>query len=177
MENYVATVFIPFILQSHIYTNPPQGPTDTSTSAIVTGASRGIGQGIALDLASRGAKVVITYSSDRSQKPAQEIVQQIKQDGSDAVEIQCDLSTIEAPQQIVDAAVKAFGHIDILVNNAGVISGTRLGDITPEHFADVFNLNVRAPLLMTQAVLPHLRRPGRIINISSVGSRQFVFLG
>lgn len=91
---------------------------------------------------------------------------------SNAIGVQCDLQNVEAPQKIVDAAVEAFGpKIDILVNNAAMISSNRYQDITPEHFDEVFHLNVRAPLLMLQAVSPHLRRPGRIINLSSVGGR------
>lgn len=69
--------------------------------------------------------------------------------------------------------MKAFGpHIDILVNNAAIISGQFAIDIFPEHFDEVFHTNVRAPLFMVQAVLPHWRRPGRIINISSIAARQ-----
>lgn len=73
----------------------------------------------------------------------------------------------------MDATLEAFGpHIDILVNNAAIISGEFTQDITAEHFDEVFHTNVRAPLFMLQAVLPHLRKPGRIINLSSVGGRQ-----
>ena len=138
------------------------------------GASRGICKAIALDLASRSAKVSITYSSDRSKIATDEIISEIKsQTGSDAIGIQCDLRIIEAPKQIVDSTVQAFGeHIDILVNNAAAISDRLLQDVTPEHFDDIFHLNVCAPLLMVQAVLPYLRLPGRIINISSVGARE-----
>lgn len=75
-------------------------------------------------------------------------------------------------KKIVDETLGAFGpQIDILVNNAAVISDKLIADITPEHFDNVFHVNVRASLLMLQAVLPHLRRPGRIVNISSVGAR------
>lgn len=88
--------------------------------------------------------------------------------------MQCDLKDPTAPTQIVRATVEAFGpHIDILVNNAAIISSKFAQDITIEHFDEIFHTNVRAPLLLLQAVLPHLRRPeGRIINISSVGGRQ-----
>nr|POE52019.1 hydrolase tropi [Quercus suber] len=142
--------------------------------AIVTGGSRGIGEAIAFDLASRGAKVVLTYSSDRSKKSADALVQRIKTEAdSSAIDVQCDLKDPKAAQQIVDATLEAFGdHIDILVNNAAIISDKFVGDITAEHFDDVFQTNVRAPLFMLQAILPRLRRPGRIINISSVGARQ-----
>ncbi|KAK4574211.1 hypothetical protein LTR86_001972 [Recurvomyces mirabilis] len=141
--------------------------------AIVTGASRGIGAAIAHDLASRGAKVMITYSSDRSKQPTDELVSKIKSEtGSEATDVQCDLKDPSAARQIVDATVKAFGQkIDILVNNAAVISDKKIEDITTGDFDEVFYTNTRAPLLMVQAVLPHLRKPGRIINISSVGAR------
>ncbi|KAK4545099.1 hypothetical protein LTR36_003650 [Oleoguttula mirabilis] len=142
--------------------------------AIVTGSSRGIGEAIAFDLASRGAKIVITYSSDRSKKGAEALVDRIRSEAnSSAIDVQCDLKTPEAPKKIVDATLEAFGpHIDILVNNAAIISSAYTQDITAEHFDDVFHTNVRAPLFMVQAVLPHLRTPGRIINLSSVGGRQ-----
>ncbi|KAF2773710.1 NAD(P)-binding protein [Teratosphaeria nubilosa] len=141
--------------------------------AIVTGASRGIGAAIAFDLASRGAKVTITYSSDRFKAPADALVQKIKsQAQSSAIDVQCDLKSPEAPQQIIDATLKAFGpHIDILVNNAGIISGSKIEEITAEHFDEVFHTNVRAPLFMLQAAPPHLKHPARIINISSIGAR------
>ncbi|KXS96413.1 hypothetical protein AC578_3017 [Pseudocercospora eumusae] len=141
--------------------------------AIVTGASRGIGEAIALDLGARGAKVVLTYSSDRSREAANKTIARIESEGSSAaIGVQCNLKDVEAPKQIVDETIKAFGsHIDILINNAAVISGSYVADITPEHFDEVFHVNVRAPLLMVQAVLPYLRKPGRIVNISSVGSR------
>jgi 3-oxoacyl-[acyl-carrier protein] reductase len=144
----------------------------TPAHSIVTGGSRGIGACIAQDLASRGAKVTITYSSDRSRQPTNEIIKSIKEIGGEAISIQSDLKTLEAPKQIVDATVQAFGpHIDILVNNAAVISGKRIAEITPGDFDELFYTNARAPLFMVQAVLPNLRRPGRIINISSVGAR------
>lgn len=142
-------------------------------SAIVTGASRGIGEGLAFDLASRGAKVTITYSSDRSKATANELVKRIASEAnSTAIAVQCDLKSPEAPKQIVDATLEAFGpHLDILVNCAGVISDKRIEKITPEDFDEIFWTNARAPLMMLQAVLPHLRRPGRIISISSVAAR------
>lgn len=114
--------------------------TDFNDSAIVTGASRGIGEAIAFDLASRGAKVAITYSSDRSKKTADALIARMKSEANTTgIDIQCNLRDVDAPKQIVDATVKAFGQdIDILVNNAAGISDKYLGDITPEHFDEVF---------------------------------------
>jgi 3-oxoacyl-[acyl-carrier protein] reductase len=92
--------------------------------------------------------------------------------GSSAIKIQSDIREPLAPKHIVDETINAFGgNIDILVNNAGVELVKPLNDITIEDFSFVYDLNVRGPILMAQAVLPHLRAPGRIINISSVGAR------
>ena len=102
--------------------------------AIVTGASRGIGAGLALELA--------------------------------------DLKQLDAPEKIVSATREAFGDkIDILVNNAGVLFDRSITETTAEDYSSIFDVNVRAPLLLTAAVVPHLRAPGRIINMSSIGAR------
>jgi 3-oxoacyl-[acyl-carrier protein] reductase len=92
--------------------------------------------------------------------------------GSSILKLRADLRDPSAPKHIVEQTLQAFGsHIDILVNNAGVELVKPLQDISIEDFSFVYDLNVRGPLLMTQAVVPHLRAPGRIINISSVGAR------
>ena len=90
---------------------------------------------------------------------------------SAAIAVQCDLGNPSSATKIVDETVKAFQHVDIIVNNAGGMLAKPLQDITPEDFDQIFHLNARAPLLLIQAALPHLRRPGRIINLSSVGVR------
>ncbi|KAF2849373.1 NAD(P)-binding protein [Plenodomus tracheiphilus IPT5] len=141
--------------------------------AIVTGASRGIGRGITLELARRGAKVAIVYTSMSSERLAEEVVSEIKSMGNDsaAIIIQADLSKVESPDQIVAATTNAFGaEIDILVNNAGLPFAKAITEVTAEDYATIFDVNVRAPLLLTGAVVPHLRAPGRIINISSVAA-------
>jgi 3-oxoacyl-[acyl-carrier protein] reductase len=92
--------------------------------------------------------------------------------GSEAIAVRADLRDIDAPERIVGATRAAFGSsIDILVNNAGVEITRAITEITAEDFALMFDVNVRAAFLMTKAVVPHLRAPGRIINISSVGAR------
>lgn len=85
--------------------------------------------------------------------------------------MQADLLDPASAIAIVTEAVRAFHHLDILVNNAGAMLAAPLADISPADFDRVFHLNARAPLLLLQAALPHLRRPGRIINLSSVGAR------
>ncbi|KAE8377069.1 hypothetical protein BDV26DRAFT_264382 [Aspergillus bertholletiae] len=142
--------------------------------AIVTGATRGIGAGLAEELAHRGAKVLITYTSASSESTADQLIEQIKgfNNGSGAAKVRADLRELSAGQTIVKAATQAFGpHIDILVNNAGVEVVRPLSDLTVDGYNLVYNLNVHGAIFLTQAIIPHLRTPGRIINISSVGAR------
>ncbi|CEL03834.1 hypothetical protein ASPCAL04974 [Aspergillus calidoustus] len=142
--------------------------------AIVTGGSRGIGERIALELAQNGAKVSVTYTSSGSEKQVDSLIETINGlgNGSAAISIKADLRDPNSPAKIVTETIKHFGeHIDILVNNAGVELVKPIPDITVDDFSFVYDLNVRAPLLMLQSVLPHLRAPGRIINIGSVGGR------
>lgn len=129
---------------------------------------------MALELARRGAKVTLVYTSARSEKLAEEVAYKISSlgNGSAATIVQADLRDLSAPANIVAATRAAFGdHIDILVNNAGVLFNKPVVDTTAEDYAALFDVNVRAPLLLTGAVVPYLRAPGRIINMSSVGSR------
>ncbi|KAK1914996.1 hypothetical protein P3342_011925 [Pyrenophora teres f. teres] len=156
--------------QSNQTTFPLQGKV-----AIVTGASRGIGAGLALELARRGAKVALVYTSPKSGDLAEEVASNIKAlgNGSDSTVIQADLRHLDAPWKIVGATREAFGDkIDILVNNAGVLTTKAITETTAEDYAAIFDVNVRAPLLLTGAVVPHLRAPGRIINMSSIGGRR-----
>ncbi|KAL1717847.1 hypothetical protein EV715DRAFT_291779 [Schizophyllum commune] len=144
--------------------------------AIVTGASRGLGEGIAYELAKRGAKVMVTFTSASSQARANALVERITSlnNGSAAASVRADLRLPESPAIILEATLVAFSTptIDILVNNAGVEQHRQLTDVTLDDFAAVFDVNVRGALLMTRAVLPHLRAPGRIINVSSLGARR-----
>lgn len=145
--------------------------------AIVTGASRGIGAGIALELAKRGAKVAITYTSSKSDASTADLVKQITEinhhgSSTAAIAIKADLRIPSSAASIVEQTTHAFGpHIDILVNNAGVEVVKPVQDVSIDDFAFVYDLNVRAPMLMLQQVLPFLRAPGRIVNIGSVGGR------
>lgn len=116
----------------------------------------------------------MTYTSPSSEKSVDELVKRVEelQNGSAAAKVQADLRQVEAPKKIVQATRSAFGdHIDILVNNAGCKLVKGLGDISVDDFSYVYDLNVRAVLLMSKEVLPYLRTPGRIINVSSVGAR------
>jgi 3-oxoacyl-[acyl-carrier protein] reductase len=119
--------------------------------------------------------VVITYTSSRSENLVKELIEQIDalKNGSAATSVIADLRDPDAGKQIVDAALAAFDNqgIDILVNNAGCEVVKPLAKITAEDMAYVYDLNIRAPILLIKEVVPHLRAPGRIINMSSVGAR------
>ncbi|CAP54174.1 glucose 1-dehydrogenase [Gluconacetobacter diazotrophicus] len=137
--------------------------------AIVTGASKGIGAGIAKALAAEGAAVVVNYASSRS--GADTVVAAITDAGGKAVAVQGDVSRKADAQGLVDAAIGQFGRLDILVNNSGVYEFGAIEEITEEHFHRQFNVNVLGTLLTTQAAVGHLGAGGSIINISSVVSR------
>jgi len=148
--------------------------TLTGKVAIVTGASRGLGATIATDLAKRGARVVLSYTSANSKSKAENTVNEIKSygNGSDAIAVCGDLGQVETPDDIVKQTLEAFGpHIDILVNNAGVELQKPMVEITAADHDKLYNVNVRAPHLLTRAVTPHLRTPARIINVSSIAAR------
>ncbi|WBW75106.1 short-chain type dehydrogenase/reductase [Schizosaccharomyces osmophilus] len=144
--------------------------------AIVTGGSRGIGAGIAETLASRGAKVAITFTSESSKDATEQLVKKIKDFGTsaDAITIQADLRNVASAKLIVDTTVKAFGPtIHILVNNAGIAyDRTPIGSTSVEDYNSIFDVNVRAVFFMGEAVAPHLpNKGGRIINIGSIAGR------
>jgi 3-oxoacyl-[acyl-carrier protein] reductase len=134
--------------------------------ALVTGASRGIGAAIARRLAADGATVVVNYS--RSARPAEEVVRQIRQGGGEAVAARADLGDPAQVQPLFEAARQAFGRVDVLVNNAGVFETRPVEQSDPAHFQQLFDLNVRAPLLATAEFARQVGPDGgRVINISS----------
>lgn len=147
--------------------------------AIVTGASRGLGEGIAFELASRGASVVLAYVSENSRPKVEALAARIEalphRPATHAVAV--DLGSETGAQELVESVCRWRGgaaatQVDILVNNAGVERARALGEATAADFAAVYDVNVRGPLLLTQAVLPHLRAPGgRVVNVGSVGAR------
>lgn len=137
--------------------------------AIVTGASKGIGAGIAKALAAEGASIVVNYASSKAGADA--VVAEIGKAGGKAVAVQGDVSRAADAQAIVDAAVKHFGRLDVLVNNSGVYEFKPLEEITEEHFRRQFDVNVLGLLLTTQAAAKHLGEGGSIINIGSLVTR------
>ena len=137
--------------------------------ALVTGASKGIGAGIAKALAAAGAAVVVNYASSKAGADA--VVEAITKAGGKAVAVKGDVSKAAEAQAIADAAVKEFGRLDILVNNSGVYEFAPLEQITEEHYHKQFNVNVLGLLLTSQAAAKHMNDGGSIINIGSLVSR------
>jgi 3-oxoacyl-[acyl-carrier protein] reductase len=135
--------------------------------ALVTGASKGIGAGIARELAARGAAVAVNYSGSKAS--ADKLVAEIKAAGGKALAVQANVADPDAIGPLVQTVAKELGPIDILVNNAGIYEFGPIENITPEHFHKQFDVNVLGLLLTTQAALKHFNpNGGSIVNISSV---------
>jgi 3-oxoacyl-[acyl-carrier protein] reductase len=136
--------------------------------ALVTGASRGIGREIALELAREGASVAVNYAG--SEAKALEVVEEIKAMGRDAFAIQADVSNSESVTEMAKETIERFGKIDILVNNAGITKDNLLMRMKESEWDDVININLKGVFLCTKAVTRQMmkQRSGRIINISSI---------
>jgi 3-oxoacyl-[acyl-carrier protein] reductase len=137
--------------------------------ALVTGASKGIGAGIARELAARGAAVAVNYSGSKAS--ADKLVDEIRAAGGKAVAVQANVADPDAIGPLVQTVARQLGPIDILVNNAGIYEWAPIEGVTPEHFHKQFNVNVLGLLLVTQAALQHFSpQGGSIVNISSVAA-------
>jgi 3-oxoacyl-[acyl-carrier protein] reductase len=141
----------------------------TGKTAIVTGASKGIGAGIAKSLAAEGARVVVNYATSR--EGADRIVQEIKENGGKAVAIQADVSKRDEVQRLFKQSREAFGTLDVLVNNAGVFEFAPLQEVTEAEFHREFNINVLGPLFAIKESLNAFRLRRSVINIGSAVSR------
>lgn len=138
--------------------------------ALVTGASKGIGAGIAKGLASAGAAVVVNYATDRPGADA--VVSEITQAGGRAISVQGDVSKAVDVARMFAEANQAFGTLDVLVNNAGVYTPMPLEAMTEDEFHREFNTNVLGPLLVIRQSLKHFGpNGGSVINIGSGASR------
>jgi 3-oxoacyl-[acyl-carrier protein] reductase len=134
-------------------------------AAVVTGASKGIGAGIAKALAAEGAAVVVNYAS--SKEGAEKVVADIRAKGGKAVAVQGDVAKAADVKKIFAEAKHAFGRLDILVNNAGVYNLLPLEALSEEEFHRHFNTNVLGLLLATQEAVNHFGEGGSVINIGS----------
>ncbi|HWB87304.1 MAG TPA: glucose 1-dehydrogenase [Bryobacteraceae bacterium] len=138
--------------------------------AVVTGASKGIGAGIAKGLAAEGAAVVVNYAS--SQKDADRVVAEIVEKGGKAIAVQGDVSKAHDVDRLFAETTKAFGTLDVLVNNAGVYHFAALGEITEEQFHRQFGTNVLGLILASRKAAELFgEKGGSIINIGSVASQ------
>ena len=137
--------------------------------ALVTGASSGIGQAIAIRLASEGANVVIDYTGQIA--GAQATLDQVHAAGGNAIIVSGDITKPSDTQNLIDQAWQQLGGCDILVNNAGVEKGAAFWDVTEADYDFVLDVNLKGAFFLTQAFVRRLRdakKPGRVINISSV---------
>ncbi|WHY93567.1 3-oxoacyl-[acyl-carrier-protein] reductase [Neobacillus cucumis] len=137
-------------------------------AVLVTGASRGIGREIALELARQGANVAVNFAG--SEAKANEVVDEIKALGRDAFTVKCDVSNSEEVASMVKETVDRFGKLDILVNNAGITKDNLLMRMKEEEWDDVISINLKGVFLCTKAVTRQMmkQRYGRIINIASI---------
>jgi len=135
---------------------------------LVTGASRGIGRAIALELGGRGATVIVNYNS--SEKPAQEVLGLIKESGGDGMVYQADVSDADQVDAMIKAVTKEYGQLDVLVNNAGTTRDNVIMMLKPDDFDSVINTNLRSAWLCCKAASRTMmrKRTGAIINITSV---------
>ena len=137
-------------------------------TAVVTGASKGIGAGIARAFAEEGANIVVNYA--RGKDDAEQVAADIRNSGGKSNTVQADVSQQSDVDRLVAEATKAFGNVDILVNNAGVYEFAPIEQITEDSYRRMFDLNVLGTVLSTQAAVKAMNGSGSIINLSSVVS-------
>ncbi|MCG1020617.1 3-oxoacyl-[acyl-carrier-protein] reductase [Sutcliffiella horikoshii] len=137
-------------------------------TAVVTGASRGIGRAVALELAEKGANVVVNYSG--SEAKAHEVVEAIKEMGGEAIAVRANVGNMEDVQAMMKKALAQFETIDILVNNAGITRDNLLMRMKEDEWDDVININLKGVFNATKAVTRQMmkQRSGRIINVASI---------
>jgi NAD(P)-dependent dehydrogenase (short-subunit alcohol dehydrogenase family) len=144
-------------------------------SALVTGAARGVGRGIARRLAQEGARVVIHYRAEG--EAAETLAAEISAQGGEAITLRADVGEVKDIKGLFKALDAAWGadgapYLDILVNNAAVASNVAFAEVDEAEFDRVMAVNFKGPFFMIQQALPRLRDGGRIMNISALGARR-----
>ncbi|MDF1679044.1 3-oxoacyl-ACP reductase family protein [Ponticaulis sp.] len=140
-------------------------PDVSGKTALITGASGGIGGETARRLAKAGAKVAVHYNSNADS--ATKLVEEITAAGGTAIAVGGDVTDEADCKAIVETTISEFGGLDILVNNAGISSFIPFGEMTAEAIDKEFSVNVKSVILMTQAAAPYLENGGRVVNVSS----------
>lgn len=135
-----------------------------TTTAIITGSGRGIGRETAMMLAKKGVNVVVC---SRTQHEIEETVRDIQKVHARVIGVKCDVGVASDVDMLVNKTVKEFGSIDILINNAAVLLVKRLSDTTEKEWDQTINSNLKSAFLCCKAVLPHMKKGGTIINVSS----------
>ena len=135
---------------------------------LVTGSGTGVGRGIALEFARRGADVAFHYS--HSSTGAKDAVKQVRESGRKAAAFQADFTDLRQVRHLAKQAVEFLGGIDVLINNAGITMNKPFEKVTPEQFDTLYNVNVKAMFFLTQACVPHMIRRGKgvVVNVASV---------
>lgn len=136
---------------------------------LITGSSRGIGAAIALKMATAGAKVIVNYAGGK--EAANEVVNQIKAQGGDAIALQADVSKSAEVKRMFDAAIAHYGKIDVLVNNAGIMITKTIKETTDEDFTRQFDINVRGTFNTMREAADKLADNGTVINFSTSVNR------
>jgi len=135
-------------------------------NALVTGSGRGIGKEMALELARRGANIVVNYAN--SSEAAEQLVQEIKALGRDAIAIKANVADVSQTVRMFEEAKKHFGTLHIVCSNSGVVSFGHFKDVTEEEFDRVFNINTRGQFFVAREAYKNLEVGGRIILMGSI---------
>lgn len=136
---------------------------------LVTGASRGIGATIAMELAKAGAKVIVNYAGGK--EAAEQVIAKIKENGGDAITLRADVSKPEEVQKLFDDAIAHYGRIDVLINNAGIMITKLVKDTTDDDFTRQFDVNVKGTFNTLREAATKLADNGTIINFSTSVNR------
>jgi 3-oxoacyl-[acyl-carrier protein] reductase len=149
----------------------PETSTLENKVALVTGGSRGIGRAVVLELAARGAAVVVNYN--KSPEAAEEVVKKIQETGGKAAAFRADVSDFKQAEALVKFAIETFGDLSILVNNAGITKDTLIMMMSESDWDSVINTNLKSTFNCSKAAVKHMirKRTGRIINMASVAGQ------